>query len=276
MSKRKLYIVATPIGNLGDISERAVEILNSVTLIAAEDTRYSGKLLNHYRINTKMISLHEHNEKVQHEKIIQRLLQGESVALISDSGTPLISDPGYQLVSAAKKQDIEVIPIPGPCAAIVALSASGLPTDKFIFEGFLSSKQHARSERLKLLTNESRTMIFYEAPHRIIPLLEDMLQVFGSNRYVVLSRELTKIHETIHGDSLQKLLSWIKDNSEQQRGEFVVLVSGKKAHIKQDITNEDLQMLQLLAKELPLSKAASIAAKITGKKKSMFYKKSKG
>ena len=268
----KLYVVATPIGNLSDITQRAIIVLKEVDLIAAEDTRHSLRLLQHYQINTSMVSLHEYNEKTKYEKIVQKLLQGCSVALISDSGTPLISDPGYCLVRAAREHNVEIIPIPGACAAIAALSAAGLPTNKFVFEGFLPAKQQARLQCLKELKNEFRTIIFYESPHRIIMLLKDMLEVYGPERCVVLARELTKLHETIHGDSLLVLLNWLDVRKEQHCGEFVVLVAGLEKPDKQELSESDIKVLTVLLEELSIKQASHLAAKITKKKKNSLYK----
>jgi len=267
-----LYIVATPIGNLGDMSYRAIEILKQVDVIATEDTRHSARLLKHFDIATPMLALHEHNEATQFKKILLRIQQGQSVALISDAGTPLVSDPGYRLTHEARKLNIPVIPIPGSCAAITALSASGLPSDRFIFEGFLPAKQNARLQRLTTFDNETRTMIFYEAPHRVLSTLKDMIQIFGENRHVVIARELTKLHETIHDDSLSDAVIWLENNTEQQRGEFVILVEGSTKIKKSVLTDEDIRILKILLESLPTKQAASLAAKITGKNKNVFYK----
>jgi 16S rRNA (cytidine1402-2'-O)-methyltransferase len=268
----QLFIVATPIGNLQDISQRAIETLEQVDLIAAEDTRHSKRLLNHLGVTTKMISLHEHNEEKQIAKILELLGQGKSIALISDAGTPLVSDPGYRLVYEVRKSNIDVVPIPGACAAIAALSASGLPSDRFLFEGFLSAKQNARLQHLEKLKSETRTIIFYESPHRISVMLQDLLTVFGSERYVVIARELTKLYETIRGDELSNLIEWFELNTEQHCGEFVVLVKGKQKIKKENLTDEDKRILKVLLEELPVKQASHLASKITGKKKNAFYK----
>lgn len=266
-----LYIVATPIGNLSDISQRAIDTLQTVDLIAAEDTRHSAKLLQHFHITTKMLPLHDFNEEQQTKKILQILKQGQSIALISDAGTPLISDPGYRLVSEVRKAGIEVVPIPGACAMIAALSASGLPSDKFRFEGFLPAKQHARLEHLKNLAAETCTLIFYESPHRILKSLQDMLTIFGEDRQVVIARELTKKFETIYDDNLKNLVKYFSDNPEKQCGEFVVLVHGETKQKITEITDEDLKILNLLLEELSVKQASHLAAKITGKKKNVLY-----
>jgi 16S rRNA (cytidine1402-2'-O)-methyltransferase len=273
MSLGTLYIVATPIGNLEDLSFRAIELLKKVDLIAAEDTRHSAKLLNHFNINTKkMRSLHEYNEAIKTDYWIEQLQKGLSVALISDAGTPLISDPGYHLVRAVREQKITVIPIPGPCAAIAALSAAGLPSDRFVFEGFLPAKSVARRERLTLLQFESRTLIFYEAPHRFLDVLQDMIDVMGENRYAVIARELTKIFEDIQGNTLKYLLTWFSTHTDQQCGEFVILLEGYHREKEgEQISSRDLQILNLLLKELPSKQAVKLASKITGQRKNILY-----
>lgn len=265
---RNLYIVATPIGNLLDMSFRAIEVLKGVDLIAAEDTRHTAALLEHFSISTPILSLHEHNERERANQLLNRLQQGESIALVSDAGTPLISDPGYFLVKEARALGIKVIPIPGPCAAIVALSAAGLPTDRFIFEGFLPAKTKGRVDRLTELRDEPRTLIFYEAPHRILDLLVDMQTVLGDDRLVVIARELTKKFETIHSAVLPELIAWIKNDPNQQRGEFVVLVEGTKKPVSNVQAQE---VLALLLENLPLKQAVDIAAKLTGGRKNELY-----
>ncbi|PHS25583.1 MAG: 16S rRNA (cytidine(1402)-2'-O)-methyltransferase [Methylophaga sp.] len=265
-----LYIVATPIGNLSDISQRAIDTLQEVDVIAAEDTRHSGKLLQHYLISTPMISVHEHNEQQRSEVLLARLQQGESVALISDAGTPLISDPGYRLVSLVRKHNIRVVPIPGSCALISALSASGLASDRFSFEGFLPSKQGARQQALQALENERRTLIFYESPRRLKSCLTDMVAVFGEDRPACLARELTKLHETIDTKPLVELLAWVSDDSNQQRGECVLLIEG----IKEQKESSEIavnQMLTVLLKELPVKKAAAITASLLDVSKNTAY-----
>ena len=265
-----LYIVATPIGNLGDISARAIETLKHVDFIAAEDTRHSRKLLTQFAINTPMLSLHEHNESERSETLLKRLLQNQNIALISDAGTPLISDPGYRLVQKARQHKIPVIPIPGPCALIAALSASGLNCERFVFEGFLPEKKLARQKKLNDLQHEIRTLVFYEAPHRILDLIEDMLSILGTERQAVLARELTKTFETIHAGNLAELKTWITDDKNQQRGEFVVLVKGNEptfSHSELEVQ----RILTLLLNELPIKQATALAAKITHEKKNKLY-----
>jgi 16S rRNA (cytidine1402-2'-O)-methyltransferase len=267
-----LYIVATPLGNLQDISLRAIETLKWVDCIAAEDTRHSQSLLQHYGISKQLISLHEHNERERALPLIERLREGQNIALISDAGTPLISDPGYVLVHQVRKMGIKVIPIPGACAAIAALSASGMPTDRFTFEGFLPTKSHARNYRLNLLKNETRTMVFYEAPHRILALLEELLVVFGGKRQAVMARELTKRFETIHSDGLQALIEWAKTDSNQQRGEIVMVVAGAAEEVITKTVDTELLLMELL-KYLPVKTAAEIAANVTNEKKNTLYKR---
>ncbi|OUR74285.1 16S rRNA (cytidine(1402)-2'-O)-methyltransferase [Methylophaga sp. 41_12_T18] len=273
MSKQptaSLYIVATPIGNLSDMSARAIEVLQEVAIVAAEDTRHSGHLLQHHSINTPMISVHEHNEQQRCETILARLQQGESVALISDAGTPLISDPGYRLVSFVREHDIKVVPIPGCCALITALSASGLPSDSFSFEGFLPPKLGARRQALEGLVGESRTLIFYESPRRLQAMLTDLAEIFGEQRRVCLARELTKLHETIVTKPVIELLDWVASDHNQQKGECVVLVEGIKNQIDASDTEVN-RVLGLLLKELPVKKAAAITSSLLDVSKNKAY-----
>ncbi|MBV1787076.1 16S rRNA (cytidine(1402)-2'-O)-methyltransferase [Marinobacterium sp. D7] len=271
MSEPVLYIVATPIGNLGDLSPRAQEVLAAADLIAAEDTRHTGRLLAHFNIKAPMISVHDHNERQRADLIIKHLQQGELIALVSDAGTPLISDPGFFLVRAVRDAGFRVSPVPGCCAFIAALSASGLPSDRFLFEGFLPSKSGARKQRLEALKDQVPTLVFYESTHRILASLEDMSAIFGADRYAVVARELTKTFETIQGGELNVLLEWMRVDSNQQRGEFVVLVHGAAEKAEVDINPEALRILQLLSEELPPKRAAAVAEKITGVKKSKLY-----
>ncbi|WP_282341949.1 16S rRNA (cytidine(1402)-2'-O)-methyltransferase [Pseudomonas sp. PS02288] len=267
-----LYVVATPIGNLDDISARALDILRDVALIAAEDTRHSARLMQHFGISTPLAACHEHNEREHGGRFLTRLQAGEDVALISDAGTPLISDPGFHLVRQVRAAGIAVVPVPGACALIAGLSAAGLPSDRFIFEGFLPAKGAARRARLEQVKEESRTLIFYEAPHRILECVEDMRAVFGDERQAVLARELTKTFETIRGLPLVELHEWIAADSNQQRGECVVLVSGWQAPEGEDaVSAEALRVLDLLLGELPLKRAAALAAEITGVRKNLLY-----
>jgi 16S rRNA (cytidine1402-2'-O)-methyltransferase len=267
-----LYVVATPIGNLEDISARALRVLKEVSLIAAEDTRHSSRLLAHFGIQTPLAACHEHNEREEGGRFLGRLQAGENIALISDAGTPLISDPGYHLVRQARAAGVAVVPVPGACALIAALSAAGLPSDRFIFEGFLPAKAAARRARLETLKEEPRTLIFYEAPHRILESLRDFEDVFGGGRIAVLGRELTKTFETLKGLPLGQLRAWVEADSNQQRGECVVLVEGW--HAPQDesaVSAESLRVLDLLLAEMPLKRAAAIAAEITGVRKNLLY-----
>lgn len=265
-----LYIVATPIGNLADISARAIEILSSVDLIAAEDTRHSKHLLQHHGIETSTISLHEHNEQQRSEVLLSRMVQGESIALISDAGTPLISDPGFRLVNMAREQGINVIPIPGACAVITALSASGLSAERFAFEGFLPSKASARRQVLESLENEPRTLIFYESPKRMVASLQDMLAVFGTERKACLARELTKMFETIVMLPLAELVEIVRNDPNHQKGEIVLLIEGQSTVVDSDEA-EQARVLQILLAELPLKQAASLTASILGIKKNKAY-----
>jgi len=265
-----LYIVATPIGNLSDMSQRAIEVLKSVDMIAAEDTRHSGFLLQHYAIKTPSVSLHDHNEQQKSATLLVRLQQGESIALISDAGTPLISDPGYKLASLVREHGIPVIPIPGSCALIAALSASGLPSDRFSFEGFLPSKQKARQQALENLASDTRTLIFYDSPRRLRSTLTDMVAIFGEKRRACLARELTKLHETIKTRPLVELLDWVSSDANQQRGECVLLVEGSKHH--QEASEIEVnRVLNILLKELPVKKAAAITSSLLGVSKNEAY-----
>jgi len=268
-----LYVVATPIGNLQDISARALDVLGQVARIAAEDTRHSRKLLSHYGINTPMVALHEHNEVKQSGELLRQLESGNDLALITDAGTPLISDPGYHLVRAVRAAGVRVVPVPGPSACITALSASGLPSDRFVFEGFLPPKQAARRQRLEGLRDEPRTLVFYESPHRIVDCLDDMAGVFGADRQAVIARELSKLYETIEDGRLADLCDWISADRDRQKGEFVILVHGAPLRDRADIDAHDLQVLQLLLQELPLKQAVALAARITGVAKNRLYEK---
>lgn len=272
MNKGILYSVATPIGNLEDISQRALRILNEVAYIAAEDTRESKKLLHHFGVKTPLISLHEHNERARITQLLEYLQQGKSIALISDAGTPLVSDPGQHLVIAAHQAGIQVTPIPGASAAITALSAGGLPADTFIFAGFLPAKSSARKQRLTELKTDSRTLIFYEAPHRILELIDDMIEIMGTERYAVIAKELTKMFETIHGDKLGELKHWLQADPKRLRGEFVVLVKGNEETKSAVEKNDAEKILKILMSELPLKQAVALTAKITGEKKNAIYK----
>lgn len=265
-----LSIVATPIGNLQDMVPRAVQTLQSASLIACEDTRHSKKLLNHFSIDKPCIAYHDHGDKKTMEKLLKRLQAGEDLALISDAGTPLISDPGYRIVAEARKRNIAVIPIPGACAAIAALSVSGLPTDRFYFGGFLPVKSGQRKTALMNLKPLTNTLVFYEAPHRILETIEDMLDVFGGQRQGFMAREISKAFETFLQGDLNQLHQQVAEDSNQQRGEIVLVIAG--ASEKQEASSVDSdKVLKLLLKEMPASKAASLTAKICGLDKKVMY-----
>lgn len=270
-SQGQLYIVPTPIGNLSDITQRALTVLQAVDLIAAEDTRHTGLLLQHFAINARLFALHDHNEQQKAETLVAKLKEGQNIALVSDAGTPLINDPGYHLVRTCREAGIRVVPLPGPCAAIAALSAAGLPSDRFCYEGFLPAKSKGRRDVLKELEAEPRTLIFYESTHRLLESLEDMVTVWGERRYVVLARELTKTWETIHGAPVGELLAWVKEDENRRKGEMVLIVEGHKAE-EDALPADALRTLALLQAELPLKKAAALAAEIHGVKKNALYK----
>ena len=267
--KAALYIVPTPIGNIGDITLRALETLKAVDLIAAEDTRHSRTLLTHYDISTPLVSFHEHSENRVVEQLADRVAAGESIALISDAGTPLVSDPGYALVRGVQARGLNVIPLPGACAAITALSAAGLPTHHFHFEGFLPAKQVARVKRLEAIKSLNTTVIFYEAPHRIVDLITDMLAVFGVDHEICLARELTKTFETIRRAPLGDIREWVLNDANQQKGEFVV-ISGLVVQTT-TLGADGRLLLERLAAELPPRKAAQIVADHYGLKSRDLY-----
>jgi 16S rRNA (cytidine1402-2'-O)-methyltransferase len=267
----RLYIVATPIGNLEDMTPRAIRVLSEVDLIAAEDTRHSGKLLKHFGIEAKTEALHEHNERSQVPRLIEILQAGKSIAFITDAGTPLVSDPGFHLVRSARQAGLSVIPVPGACAAIAALSAAGLPSDRFVFEGFPPAKSAARRAVFEKLREESRTLIFYESPHRILESLKEMTEIFGPGREAVLARELTKQFETVRNGTLTELSEWVNRDSHQQLGEFVILIHGVPREEREAVDEEAERVLRILLGELPVSQAAALAAKITGLKKNRLY-----
>ena len=267
----KLWVVATPIGNLDDLSPRARNALAQVDLIAAEDTRHSAALLQHCGIGTRCIALHEHNEREVSAGLVERLLGGASIALISDAGTPLVSDPGFRLVRAAREAGIVVSPVPGACAAIAALSVAGLPSDRFVFEGFLPAKSAARRAQLQALLRETRTLIFYEASHRIAETLEDIAAVFGSERRAVVARELTKLFETVLDGTVADLAQRVASDANQQRGEFVILVAGAGEDAAGARLVEGRRVFELLRKELPPGRAAKLAAEISGAPRNALY-----
>ena len=268
--KAALYVVPTPIGNIDDMTVRSVQVLQAVDIIAAEDTRHSRTLLSHYEIYTPMVSFHEHSGESAANALADRIVQGERVALISDAGTPLVSDPGYQLVRAVQSLGMQVVPLPGPCAAVTALSAAGLPTHSFQFVGFLPAKQNARRRRLEALKTSESTIILYEAPHRIVDLLDDIECILGAAREVCIARELTKTFETIRRDSAAALASWVRADANQQRGEFVVMIAADYTK-EEGLTDEALTLLQALAIELPPRKAAQIVAEQYGLKSRDLY-----
>lgn len=268
----QLYVVATPIGHLDDMTYRAVEVLKSVSLIAAEDTRQSAQLLKHFNIATPLTACHDHNENFKIESLINKIKQGDNVALISDAGTPLISDPGFKFVRAAQEAGIRVIPVPGACAAIAALSAVGLPSDRFSFEGFLPSRQSQRLAQLELLKDETQSMIFYEAPHRILDSVKDMAQVFGDDRPVGFAREITKTFETIKKLTLAELAVWVAQDANQQKGEIVLVVGGNP--VEKDVAQEKLDaLLTRLLSEVSVKNASQLAADLLGIKKKVAYQR---
>ncbi|HVC16197.1 MAG TPA: 16S rRNA (cytidine(1402)-2'-O)-methyltransferase [Rhodanobacter sp.] len=265
-----LWVVATPIGHRDDLSTRAIDSLRAVAVIAAEDTRHSRPLLLHHGIDTPLIALHEHNERDAVEAIVRRLVAGDSVALISDAGTPLISDPGFRLVRAARAAGIRCVPVPGPCAAIAALSVAGLPSDRFVFEGFLPPKAAARRGRLQELAGDARTLIFYESSHRVAESLADMRDIFGGEREAVLARELTKLFETVIGEPLAELTARVVADPDQQRGECVLLVAGCGEEADAKLA-EGRRIFAILREELPPAKAARLAAAISGAPRKGLY-----
>lgn len=271
ISASTLYIVPTPIGNLSDITQRALKVLASVDLIAAEDTRHTGLLLQHFAINARLFALHDHNEQQKAEVLLEKLREGQSIALVSDAGTPLINDPGYHLVRLCRESGIRVVPLPGACAAITALSAAGLPSDRFCYEGFLPAKSKGRCDTLRALEQEPRTIIFYESTHRLLDSLQDMVTVLGPDRYVVLAREITKTWESIFGAPVGELLAWVLEDENRRKGEMVLIVEGYHA-VEEALSVEALRTLALLQAELPLKKAAALTAEIHGVKKNALYK----
>ena len=263
-------MVATPIGNLGDLSPRAREVLASVAVIAAEDTRHTRQLLDSFGIDRPLTSLHEHNEGTKSATLIERIVQGDSLAIVSDAGTPLISDPGFDLVAAARARGVAVVAIPGPCAAIAALSIAGLPTDRFAFEGFLAAKSSARRAQLQSLSSETRSLVFYEAPHRLRETLDDLAAVFGAERQATVSRELTKRFETTYAGSLAELAALASQDENMSRGEIVIVVAGAPVE-SNALALDAQQLLRALLEELSPAQAAKIAAKLTGLKRSELY-----
>jgi len=268
-----LFVVATPIGNFDDFTQRAADTLKNSQIIAAEDTRHSGRLLSAYQINTPTTACHDHNEGLKVPELIGRMQQGEHISLISDAGTPLISDPGFRLVRAAHEAGIRVVPVPGACAAISALSASGLPSDRFSFEGFLPAKTHARKQTLDGLKKDPRTLIFYEAPHRIVDSLSDFVEIFGIDREACIAREITKTFETIKKSTLGELLSFVQNDNNQQRGEIVLVIGGFNAEQEVENTEATDKLLKRLLQDLPVKAAAQLASELTGIKKNELYQR---
>lgn len=271
MSDSTLYIVATPIGNLSDMVPRAVEVLQTAAFVAAEDTRHSAKLMSYFNIDTPLIAYHDHSDSNKLQTLLGYLIDGHDIALISDAGTPLISDPGYKLVREARKLGASIVPIPGPCAAIAALSAAGLPTDRFVFEGFLPAKGGARKKRLTQLAEETRTLIFYESPHRIVDTLSDMKDIFGGDRDAVVARELTKTYESIMAANLTEIDHMINEDPQQRKGEFVVIVAGAPEKDSHVLDSESERVLAILLTDLSVKQSSELAAKITGISKKVIY-----
>lgn len=271
-NKGKLFIVATPIGNLEDFTYRAHQILKSVDCILCEDTRHSRRLLQHWNIHTPLRAYHAHNEAHCSQQILKDIQEGITFALITDAGTPLMSDPGYTLVALLRSHHLSVIPIPGPCAFVAALSAAGLPTHSFIFEGFLSPKSAARLSKLQTLPHD-QTLIFYEAPHRLLDFLQDAVMALGQHRKAVVARELTKIHETFLSGTLEQLVNCCQADPDQTRGEIVIMIAPKAAELEAlSISTEIKNILLSCLAELPLARAVKLAAKITGINKNILYK----
>lgn len=268
----KLYVVATPIGNLADFSFRAVEVLKQVDLIAAEDTRHVKMLLQHYGIHKPLISLHQHNEDKVSSGLVEKILAGQSIALVSDAGTPLISDPGLPLVKQAKQAGVEVSPIPGACALIAALSASGLPVTRFTFEGFLPRTASARKSFFESKLLDITTWAFYESSHRIQATLEDMAEIFPADHQIVIAREITKLHETIISAPLTDALAQVQNDPNMRKGEFVVVVAGHTIETNQQVLNDEhLRVLRLLLRECSIKTAVALATEITGQRKKLLY-----
>jgi 16S rRNA (cytidine1402-2'-O)-methyltransferase len=266
-----LYVVATPIGNLGDITLRGIEILKAVDAIAAEDTRHTSGLLSHFGISKKLIAVHEHNEYQSAEKLLNLLKAGENIALVTDAGTPGISDPGAIVVDLVRKAGVKVVPIPGASAVIAALSASGIAQNGFLFHGFLPASGAARRKVLEALKTQAVTLVFYEAPHRIVESIEDIAKVLGEDRKITIARELTKTFETIHTCQASLASAWLQADANQQRGEFVLLVEAAAIKDTEEIPEETVRVLKLLLAELPLKQAVKLATEITHEKKNVLY-----
>ena len=272
VSEAVLYIVATPIGHLDDISQRAVSVLREVAWVAAEDTRHSGKLLSHLGISARFLSLHDHNEKQRAASLVEKIKAGENVALISDAGTPLISDPGYSLVRLCREAGVRVVPIPGPCALIAALCCAGLPTDKFHFIGFLPAKSGQRQQVLQNIPQGVGTVICYEAARRVVDTLHDVIAVYGAERELVLAKELTKTFEHFEHGTAAQIIAWLQQDPQRCQGEMVLMIAPPAEKAADDIAPAAQQTLRLLMAELPLKKAAALTAEIHGEKKNALYK----
>jgi 16S rRNA (cytidine1402-2'-O)-methyltransferase len=270
-TKSTLYVVATPIGNLGDITLRALEILKGVDAIAAEDTRHTSGLLSHFGISKKLIAVHEHNENQSAEKLLVQLNAGENIALVTDAGTPGISDPGAVVVDFVRKAGVKVVPIPGVSAVIAALSASGISQNGFLFHGFLPASGGARRKALETLKAQTVTLVFYEAPHRILESVDDMANAFGAERRITFAREITKTFETIYSCELAQAKAWLEADTNQQRGEFVLLVEAAETKAPEEFSEETIRVLKLLLADLPLKQAVKLAAEITNEKKNDLY-----
>lgn len=266
-----LYVVATPIGNLADISQRAISTLQQVSCIAAEDTRHSGKLLQHLGISNRLLALHDHNEKQRAASIIEKCLAGEDIALISDAGTPLISDPGYSLVRLCREAGVPVVPVPGPCALITALCAAGLPTDKFQFIGFLAPKSSQRQTQLAAVPNNAGTIISYDTARRILDTLQDVVQVFGAERQLVLAKELTKTFEHFACGTAAEITQWLTDDPQRCQGEMVLMIAPAPAKADEEFSEAVQHTLKVLLAELPLKQAAALTAQIHNEKKNALY-----
>lgn len=267
-----LYVVATPIGNLSDLAPRAVQVLTQADLVLAEDTRHSTQLLRHFGLSRPMMSLHEHNERQKVETVVERLQAGERIALVSDAGTPLLSDPGFPLLRRLRELQMPVVAVPGPCAAVAALSVAGLPTDRFAFEGFLPPKQAARRARLEALANDPRTLVFYESGRRLPAMLEDLCQELGGEREAAVARELTKLYETLYRASLADLARQAGEDADMGRGELVVLVQGAPEPDGAGDPELD-RVLTVLLSHLPVSQAVKIAVELSGQRKNLVYKR---
>lgn len=268
-----LYVVATPIGNLDDLSERARQVLAKADLVAAEDTRHSGRLLQHLGLSKPMLALHDHNERGRVSRVLEALSNGQIVALVSDAGTPLISDPGYIVVREARGAGFKVSPVPGACALVAALSAAGLPTDQFLFAGFLPAKRVGRRSALEGFRSQPATLVFYESPHRITDLMEDVVEVFGSDRECVLGRELTKAFETFYAGAAADVLTNLQEDPHGSRGEFVVMIRGSSDAPGAEASVDADRLLALLVEELPVKKAARIVAEVSGLGKNELYQR---